>query len=93
MIFLDRFALRLLFAIREIAPPLLLRTMTLPPTRIRMAYNLTILDSDDPIGRLGDFFVMCNHHDRLIEFLTHLFEEDHNLLTCFAVKVSRRLIG
>ncbi|MNC60993.1 hypothetical protein D3C75_1109100 [compost metagenome] len=93
MTFRDRFAPRLFLAIREMTPLFPVLIMSLPPIRAGGAHNFAILNSNDPISRLSDILIMCNHDDRLIEFLTHLFEENHNFLTSFTVEVSRRLIG
>ncbi|MOA25842.1 hypothetical protein D3C78_1465910 [compost metagenome] len=93
MMFRDRFVRRLLPEIREIIPLLLFRIMSLPPTHAGMTYNSTILNSNDPIGCLSDLLIMGNHHDRLTEFLTHLLKEDHNLLTCFTIKITGGLIS
>lgn len=37
---------------------------------IAVTYNPAVLDTDDPVRHLGDFFVMCNHDDSLLELIT-----------------------
>ena len=41
----------------------------LPTLSIVITYNPAVLNTDDPVRHLGNFFVMRDHDDRLLEFI------------------------
>lgn len=65
MIFRVLFAAKLLSARRRMVFWFFTRSMLLT-----VLCDASVLDSDDAIGHLGDFFVVGDHYDGLVETLT-----------------------
>ena len=61
-----RFLVRLFFMERPERRRIAFLLFTLS---IAITYNPAVLNADDPVRHLGNFFIMCNHNDRLFEFI------------------------
>ena len=58
-----------------------------------LLHNLTILDPNNAVGKLGDFTVMGDHHEGLVEFLACGFQKPQHIGTGFAVQVAGGFIS
>ena len=54
--------------------------------------NFPILNTDNPICKLGDLVVMGNHHKGLVKFLAAYFQQAEDIAARPAVEVARWLI-
>ena len=61
----------------------------LPP----LLHDLTILDPNDAVGKLGDLTVMGNHHEGLMEFLACGFQKPQHIGAGLAVQIASRFIS
>ena len=54
--------------------------------------NFPILNTDNPICKLGDLVVMGNHHKGLVKLLAAYFQQAEDIAARPAVEVARRFV-